>query len=121
MVLGKYDLNKREMSELVMQTAEPASTREATDRMVKISNSTYTKAELKYAVDNASYMNSEERILLLSLIENSEDLFYDTLGNWATDPVDLEINPYSKPFNSRYYPVPIINMEIFRKELKLLL
>ena len=40
-----------------------------------------------------------------------------TLGDWATEPVDLEINPDSKPFNSRHYPFPRIK-ESFRKELK---
>ena len=41
-----------------------------------------------------------------------------TLGDWSTKPVDLELNPDSKPFDSRYYMVPIINKEIFRKDLK---
>ena len=35
-----------------MQTVEPASTREATERMVKILNSTYAKAYLKQVADN---------------------------------------------------------------------
>ena len=47
-------------------------------------------------------------------------MFDGTLGNWYTEPVDLEIKPYSKPFNIRYYPVPIINKITFIKELKCL-
>ena len=35
-LLGKSDLNRREMREVVMQTAEPDSTKEATELMVKI-------------------------------------------------------------------------------------
>ena len=58
--------------------------------------------------------------MLLSLIEDFEDLFDITLGNWGTGPVNLELNPYSKPFNRRYYSVPIFNKENFRKEFKLL-
>ena len=42
-LLGKSDLNKREMREVVMQTAEPSSTREATDILVKVLDSTYAK------------------------------------------------------------------------------
>ena len=45
-------------------------------------------------------------------------MFDGKLGYWATDPVELELKPYSKPFNIRYYPVPRINKEAFRKELK---
>ena len=56
--------------------------------------------------------------MLLSLLEDFKDFFCGTLGDWATENVDLEINPYSKPLNSRYYQVPIINKEIFRKEIK---
>ena len=54
----------------------------------------------------------------LYFIEDFEDLFDGTLGDWSTESVDLELNPYSRQFNSRYYPVPRINKEIFRNELK---
>ena len=43
-LLGKKDLNKREMHEVVMQNAEPASTIEATERLVKTIDITYSKA-----------------------------------------------------------------------------
>ena len=43
---GKPDLNKREMREVVIQTAEPASTREYNERLLKIIDSTYAKSEL---------------------------------------------------------------------------
>ena len=83
-----------------MKTAETDSTREATDRMVKILDSTYAKADLKQVADNTSNLNSEERTFLLSLLEDFKDLFDGTLGDLATDPIDLELAPYSKPSNS---------------------
>ena len=81
--------------------------------MVKILDITYARAYLKQVVDNASQLNVEENTLLLILLEDSEDLFDGTLGNWASEPVDLELKPDSKPFNIRYYPVPRINKETF--------
>ena len=117
-LLGKSDLNKSDICKVVMQTSEPASTREATEIMVKILNSTYAKAYLKQVADNTTQLNAEERTQLLSLIEDSEDLFDGTLGDWSTGLVDLDLKPGSKPFNSRYYPVPRINKETFSKELK---
>ena len=33
-------------------------------------------------------------------------------------PVNLDLNPGSKQFNSKYYPVPIINKDTFHKDLK---
>ena len=109
------------MREVVMQTAEPDSTWEATERKVKIIYSTYAEESLKQVVNKAIQMNAEEITMLLSLPEDFEDLFDGTLGDWATELVELELNPDPKPFNSRYFPVPIINKETFRKELKRLL
>ena len=57
-LLGKSNLTKREMGEVVMQTEEPDSTQESTERMIKILDSTYAKVCLEQVV-NASQMNSE--------------------------------------------------------------
>ena len=112
-LVGRSDLNKYDMREVVMQTAEPASTIEATERMVKILTSTYAKAELKQIANNATQPNDKERTQLLSLLEDYEDLFDGTLEEWATETFDLELKPGSKPFNSRYYTVPRINKDFF--------
>ena len=58
-LLGKSDITKRQMRQGIMQTAEPDSTREATEQMPKILNSTYAKAGLKKVSDNANQMNDE--------------------------------------------------------------
>ena len=47
------------MCEVVIQTAEPASTQEATEKMLKILDSTYAKADLEQVATNASHMNAE--------------------------------------------------------------
>ena len=86
----------------------------------KILESTYAKSDLEKVV-NDSQLNSEEITLLLSLLGDFQDLFDGNLGDWDTEPVDLEIKPDSKPFNSRYYPVPRIKKETFQKDLKGLL
>ena len=74
-VLGKFDLTKRNMREVVMQIAEPASTKEATERMLKILDSTYANSDLNLLADNPRHMNSEERIMLLSHLGDFEDFF----------------------------------------------
>ena len=78
------------MREVVMQTPEPDSIQEATEQTVKILDSTYEKTDLEQVV-NTSQLNSEERTLLLRLLEDFEDLFDETLDDWTTDPVDLEL------------------------------
>ena len=67
------------MREVFMQAAEPDSTRESTEWMVKILDSTYVKVDLKQVVDNATQLNSEERYWLLSLLEDLEYLSYVSL------------------------------------------
>ena len=63
-------------------------------------------------------MNAEEITELIILLKYFEDLFDDTLGDWHTEPLDLELNPSSKPFNCKYYPVTSIKKEKFRKDLE---
>ena len=62
-------------------------------------------------------MNAEERNMLLNILEEFEDFFYGTLGEWDTETVYLEIKPDFKPFNSRYYMVPRINKAFFENIL----
>ena len=101
-----------------MQTVGPDFTREDTDHMVKILDSTYVKAVRKQVFNNATQMNAKERTQLLSLLKDFQDLFGGTLGGWSIEPVDLDLKPGYKPFNSRYYPVPRISKETLCKELK---
>ena len=77
--------------------------------MFKILDSYYAKADLKLVADNVTQLNTEERTQLLRIHEDFEDLFAGNLGDWETDPVDLELNPGSKLFTIKYYTVPIIN------------
>ena len=61
---------------------------------MKIIGITCAKADLKQVNDNATELNAEERTLLLSLLEDFGDFFNGTLGDCATEPADLELNPY---------------------------
>ena len=88
-ILGQTYVTSREMRKVVIQTAEPASTREATERLVKILASNYAKADLKQASDNATQLNADERNQSLSLLGDFEGLFDGTLGDCDTYPVDL--------------------------------
>ena len=76
---------------------------------IKILDSNYAKSNLKQVSNNAIHLNAEEITLLLSLLEDFEDFFDGTLGEFSTKPVEVEIKPGSKNFNSRYCPVPRIN------------
>ena len=51
-----------------MQTVEPVSTREDTERPVKILDSNYTKAYLEQVFANVTQMNDEDRTELLGIL-----------------------------------------------------
>ena len=88
-LLGQTDLTSCNMHQVIMQTTEPVSTREATDRLVKILESTYEKEYLKQVSDKATQMIAEEITELIRLLKYFEDVFDGTLGYWDIDPVDL--------------------------------
>ena len=52
-----------------MQAAELVSTRESTERLMKILEDTYVKAELEHLSDNETQINDEERTKLLRLLQ----------------------------------------------------
>ena len=64
-LLGQTDLTSSKICKVVMQTAEPVSTREATERLVKILDSIYANADLEHIAANATQLNAEERTQLL--------------------------------------------------------
>ena len=103
---------------MVIQTVEPISTSEATERMVKNIHRAYTKSELEQVVSNANYLNDEDRNQLLGLIKVFEYLFGVTIGKWDIEPVYHEFNLDSKSFNYKNYLVPRINKETFRKDIQ---
>ena len=117
-MLGKKDLTSHDMRKVVMQTSEPVSTREATERLVKILDSTYAKDDLQQVAANTIHMISEDRTELPRLIQDFEYLFDGTIGDWDTDTIDLELNPYYKTVNFKYDLVPRINKDKFLKELQ---
>ena len=48
-------------------------------------------------------------------------MFDENLGKWDTEPFNLGLNPYYKPFNVNYYLIPRINKDILQKHLQHLL
>ena len=115
---SKPTFSRAEIRQIMTQTAEPIATQEATERIVKILDSTkYEKADLDEVAANAEQLNKPQQRKLLSLLKDFKDLFDRTLGHWETEPIDIELKPDHKPSSARYYPVPRINKATFKKEL----
>ena len=98
---------------------EPKSTELATQRVVKILDANYEKANLPEIVqNNCSHLKPAEQWTLLELLEEFEDLFDGTLGDWDTKPVSFELKEGIKPYHGRAFPIPKVHKETIMKEIK---
>ena len=112
---SKPTFSRAEIKQIMTQTVEPIATQEATERIVKILDSKYEKADLdKVAANAEQLLDKHQQRKLLLLLKDVEDLFDGTLGHWETEPIDIELKPEHKPSSARYYPVPRINKATFK-------
>ena len=112
------NLKAEEVFTLLSQSAEPIATKEMTKRMVEILDASYEKADLKEVCQKATNLAEPERDELYKLLIEFEDLFDGTLGRWKTEPAKAELREGAKPVYQRHYPIPNINREAFRTEIK---
>ena len=115
--LRKLNLSSKDLNVIIQNTTEPIVTQRATERLVKILDSNYRKANLLEIVAGANHLNKKQKINLLALLTKYEDLFDGTLGEWKTPPVEFELKEGEVPHSQRHYPVPHLYKETFHKEL----
>ena len=106
--------SKKELRSTILRSIEPKSTKEATERVVKILDSKYKKVNLNEIVANAKNLEKDQKKMLLKLLKQYKTLFDGTLGRWNTTPVNIELRSNSKPVNAKWYPVPRINKLTFK-------
>ena len=98
---------------------EPKITELATQRIVKILDAKYEKANHPETVKNYCYHpNPEEQNQLLEVLFEFEDLFDGTLGDWKTESVSFELKEGSKPYHSRAFPIPHKHKAAVMTEIK---
>ena len=117
-LLTKSKVKRALVSHSVL-SQEPQSTEEATQRVVKILDAKYEKADIQAIVkDNCTHLNPKHKRLLLEVIKRFETILEGTLGDWKTKPVSLQVRPESTPYHGRAFPVPKIHQVVLKKELK---
>ena len=102
-----------------MRIDEPERTADLTDTAVKILDAKYEKADLPAIVEkDCAHLSLHQRIKLLQLLKEYEDLFDGILGEWDTDPVSLELKPDAKPYYGKPYPIPRSYRDTLKKEVQ---
>jgi len=97
---------------------EPESTSDATDRVVRILDAKYEKADLPAIIqENCKHLSQSDQSKLLDVLNEFEDLFDGTLGEWKTEPVSFTLKEGVQPYHGRAFPVPKIHKATLIKEL----
>ena len=115
----RYKIERAWMADNSVITHAPKSTLEATQRVVKILDAKYEKADLNAVVaDNCKHLSVPDQEKLLKLLTEFEDLFDGTLGDWDTEPVSLKLKEGAKPYHGRPFPTQKAHKETLEKEVK---
>ena len=109
--------SKKELKSIILRSNEPKSTKDSTQRVIKILDSKYEKTDPDQIVKSLTNLNKIQKSMLLKLLRKSEALFDGTLGRWNTTPVNITLRRNAKPVNARWYPIPRINKTTFKKDL----
>ena len=97
---------------------EPDVVLQASERVKRILDAKYQKADLDSIVEEHSHLSTEEREMLLILLKRYGSLFDGTLGLWKGTEIDLELLPDVKPYHARPYPVPRCHEATVKQEVE---
>ena len=82
-----------------------ASTNEMQDRVTRILDAKYEKADLPQLCGQQTHLSSHEQESLLKVLKQYEHLFDGTLGEWKGSGVSFELKPNATPYHAKPYPI----------------
>jgi len=82
-----------------------ASTNEMQDRVTRILDAKYEKADLSQLCSQQKHLSTHEQGLLLKVLKKYEHLFDGTLGEWKGTGVSFELKADAKPYHAKPYPI----------------
>ena len=63
-------------------------------------------------------LSATEKDKLLKLLQEFEELFDGTLGDWDCNPVLLQLKEGAQPYHGRPFPIPKKHVETLKKEIQ---
>ncbi len=99
---------------------EPQSMLKVTKCLMEILHAKYEKANLKAMtkVDCLNHLSATEKDKLLKLLQEFQEPFDGTLGDWDCNPVSLQLKEGEKPYHGRPFPIPKKQVETSKKEIQ---
>lgn len=98
--------------------SDPVGIANEADRISKILDAKYKKANLDDISDSVSTLTKEEKRQLKTLLVKYESLFDGTLGKWTGRPYDIKLRPDATPYHARPFPVPRAYEKTLRTEIE---
>jgi hypothetical protein len=90
----------------------------ATNRLKKILDAKYEKADLHEICRACTHLSTAEQDKLLTVLRKHEILFDGTLGRWEGRPCDIELKPGATPYHARPFPIPRVHEQTLKMELE---
>ena len=97
---------------------DPSDVTAETERMSKILEAKYSKADLGEIVRKIETIDEEQKSRLTSLLRKHESLFDGTLGRWAGDPYEIQLKDGVKPYHAKPFPVPKAYEQTLKDEVE---
>jgi hypothetical protein len=83
----------------------------------EILDAKYEKVQIKDVVNPLEYLSTQQKADLKQVLSEFTKLFDGTLGVYPHKKFHINLEPGAKPRHARPYPVPVIHLETFKKEL----
>jgi hypothetical protein len=68
-------------------------------------------------VNQLEHLNIQQKADVKQVLSEFTKIFDGTLGDYPHQKFHIELEPNAKPKHARPYPVPVIHLEAFKKEL----
>ena len=94
---------------------DPKSLEGETDRMSRILDAKYSKANLYQVAKEVKTLNRNEQKQLEKVLKANKSLFDGTLGRWKGNPYELKLKDNVQPYHAKPFSVP----HAYEKTLKM--
>jgi hypothetical protein len=98
---------------------EPQSTLKATKYLIEILDAKNEIATIRAITDDEclNHLSAKENDKLLKLLQEFEELFNGSLGDWDCNPVSLQLKKGAQLCHVRLFPIPKKYVETLKKKI----
>jgi hypothetical protein len=83
----------------------------------EILDAKYEKVLVDDVIDQLTHLNAQHKSDIRQVLNKHTKLFDDTLGVYPHRTFHIDLAPGATPKHSRPYPIPVIHLHAFKKEL----